>query len=240
MIRFSMEKILEKEFTIGRSTENDFQFPMQQVSGRHATIRCLSENTFIVEDLQSSNGTFLNGYRIRRANCNRNDQLFVADQPFNFATFFPLKEIKKEIREKFDLPPDTPINAADKKSPNDFSLEFAELEAVYKLYNEAKLTAQGKGMLKGNLMKAAPGIVLTLVLTSLGLGAFSFIGGSVGSLVGIMMSKNTSNQEKMQAIDDEFKVGYVCPKCKNFLGAVPWAGLAAKKACERCKAIWVN
>ncbi len=235
-----MKQLIEKDFTIGRSKENDFEFPIQQVSGRHATIKCLSENTFIVEDLHSSNGTFLNGYRIKRANCNRNDQLFLADQLFDFAVYFPLQNIRKEIRDKFDLPPDKEISAAEKRSPNDFTLEFAELEAVYKLYNEAKLNVQGKGMLKGHLLKAAPGIVLTLVLTSLGLGAFSFIGGSVGSIVGIMMSKTTSNQEKMQAIDDEFKVGYVCPKCKNFLGALPWAGLAVKKSCERCKAIWVN
>ena len=235
-----MEHIIEKEFTIGRSNGNDFEFPMQQVSGRHAIIKCLSENTFIVEDLHSSNGTFLNGYRVKRANCNRNDQLFIADQPFDFAIYFPLKNIKKEIREKFNLPPDIQIDAAAKKSPNDFTAEFAELDAVYKLYNEAKLNLQGKGMLKGHLLKAAPGIVIMLVLTSLGLGVFSFIGGSVGSMVGILMTKSTTSQEKMLAIDDEFKVCYVCPKCKNFLGALPWLGLAAKKCCDRCKAIWVN
>ena len=235
-----MEHIIDKQFTIGRNKGNDFELPLQQVSGRHATIRCLSENTFIVEDLQSSNGTYLNGYRIRRANCNRNDQLFIADQPFDFAVYFPLKNIKQEIREKFNLPPDVQINAADKQNPNDFSLEFAELESVYKLYNGARLNTQGKGMIKGQLLKAAPGIALTLVLTSLGLGMFSFIGTSVGSMVGIMMSDSTSKQEKMLAIDDEFKVCYVCPKCKNFLGSIPWQGLAAKKSCERCKAIWVN
>lgn len=235
-----MEQIIDKEFTIGRSKGNDFEFPLQQVSSRHATIRCLSENTFIVEDLQSSNGTFLNGYRIRRANCNRNDQLFFADQQFDFNNYFPGQNIKEEIREKFNLPPDVKIKASEKKNPNDFSLEFAELDAVYKLYNEAKLNAQGKGALKGHLLKAAPGVVITLVLTSLGLGMFSFIGGSVGSMVGILMSKSTSGQEKTMAIEDEFKVCYVCPKCKNFLGFMPWLGLAAKKTCDRCKAIWVN
>ena len=235
-----MEQIIEKEFTIGRTGENDFELPLQQVSGRHASIRCLSENTFIVQDLLSSNGTYVNGYRIKRANCNRNDQLYIADQPFDLNHYFPLKNIRAEIREKFNLPPDKKISASEKTDPNDFTLEFAELESVYTLYNEAKLNTQGKGQLKGHLLKAAPGIVITLVLTSLGLGAFSFLGGSMGSMVGILMSKSTSGQEKMMAIDDEFKVFYVCPKCKNFLGAVPWPGLAAKRSCERCKAKWVN
>ncbi len=233
------QQIIDKVFKVGRSKDNDFELPMPQISGFHADIRCLSENVFIVED-HSSNGTFLNGLQIKKAVCNRNDKLFLADYAFSFDTYFPLVKIKKEIREKFNIAPDIKLTAADKTNPLDFTREFVELESIYKLYNEAKLSIQGKGQLKGNLLRAAPGVALSLTLVSLGFGALAFVGGSFGSMLGLIMSNSTNPQEKLLALDDEFKINYACPKCRNFLGYIPWKSLYIKKACERCKAIWVK
>lgn len=235
-----MEQVIDKVFTIGRSKENDFELPMQQISGYHASIRCLSENSFIVEDNNSSNGSFLNGLQIKRVVCNRNDRLFFADYQFSFDTYFPLTRLKKEIQEKFNIPPDVKLAASQKSNANDYSQEFAELESIYKLYNESKLSIQGKGQLKGNLIRTAPGVALSLTLAALGFGALSFVGCSFGSMLGVMMSGNTNGQEKLLALDDEFKINYACPKCRNFLGYIPWKSLASKKTCDRCKATWVK
>lgn len=53
-----------KELTIGRSSDNDIQFPQDpSVSRKHAVLM-LGSNGFSIQDLQSSNGTFVNGNRI--------------------------------------------------------------------------------------------------------------------------------------------------------------------------------
>jgi len=53
---------------IGKSMENDFAFDNQFVSKRHARIRQHEEqkNLFRLADLDSTNGTWLNGRRVRK------------------------------------------------------------------------------------------------------------------------------------------------------------------------------
>jgi adenylate cyclase len=58
--RFSIEK---NEMTIGRKPENDFLVANVMVSGRHAKLT-RNNNQFFIADLNSTNGTFVNGVRI--------------------------------------------------------------------------------------------------------------------------------------------------------------------------------
>ncbi|NJO00668.1 MAG: FHA domain-containing protein, partial [Bacteroidia bacterium] len=49
--------------TIGRAANNDIVIPEQTVSSRHATIT-VENGSFFINDLNSTNGTFINGNRI--------------------------------------------------------------------------------------------------------------------------------------------------------------------------------
>lgn len=51
------------EVTIGRAAENDLVLPAGNVSGRHAKLVC-RDGRFILADVGSTNGTFVNGLRI--------------------------------------------------------------------------------------------------------------------------------------------------------------------------------
>ena len=64
--------------TIGRSEENDVIIEDQQVSRHHARVEC-ARGVCAVEDLQSSNGTFVNGERVRRAVLAPGDRLRIGD-----------------------------------------------------------------------------------------------------------------------------------------------------------------
>ena len=62
----SVHVFSQPEITVGRHPESDVQFDPEtdlQVSARHAILRT-EENHWIVEDRNSSNGTFVNGHRI--------------------------------------------------------------------------------------------------------------------------------------------------------------------------------
>jgi len=54
---------LDRSVTIGRKNENDIVLKDPYVSGRHARL-ILDEGAFFLEDLDSANGSYLNGDRI--------------------------------------------------------------------------------------------------------------------------------------------------------------------------------
>lgn len=58
--RFVIEK---NEMTVGRRPENDFLIPNVMVSGKHAKLT-KQNNQYFLADLNSTNGTFVNGVRI--------------------------------------------------------------------------------------------------------------------------------------------------------------------------------
>ncbi len=56
--------ITQTELLIGRGADCDLRLPVPDVSRHHCLIRLMNENAFL-EDLGSSNGTYLNGQRVR-------------------------------------------------------------------------------------------------------------------------------------------------------------------------------
>ena len=63
---------LDSTFTIGRSPQADLQIDDAFASGRHARIY-ERDGGFFVDDLGSTNGTYLNGKRVRGEQRLRND-----------------------------------------------------------------------------------------------------------------------------------------------------------------------
>lgn len=75
----SIRKISTKDFstiTIGRNAENTIQLLNSRVSGLHATISN-KDGKLCVEDLNSTNGTYVNGRRIKKAILDNNDSISI-------------------------------------------------------------------------------------------------------------------------------------------------------------------
>jgi pSer/pThr/pTyr-binding forkhead associated (FHA) protein len=64
--------------TIGRSSSNSISLRDSKVSRTHCQIR-LSEDGFIIADLQSTNGTYVNGERINEQPLNVGDEVRVGN-----------------------------------------------------------------------------------------------------------------------------------------------------------------
>lgn len=73
----------QETFTIGRKPENDLIIDDTAVSGRHARILIIGTDAFI-EDLQSTNGTLINNYRITKQMLADGDSILVGRHRLKF------------------------------------------------------------------------------------------------------------------------------------------------------------
>jgi predicted component of type VI protein secretion system len=69
--------------TIGRHPHNDIVIGHQAVSARHAAVTRI-DGVIMLEDLDSSNGTFLNGQRIERAVLADGDRVAIANYQLEY------------------------------------------------------------------------------------------------------------------------------------------------------------
>jgi len=86
------EMKIEKDiYKIGRKTENDIVIDNMAVSGFHAQL-IKSNDTIYVEDLNSTNGTFVNGKKISKHILNHGDVILIGSHTIEF-----MADIKKEV-----------------------------------------------------------------------------------------------------------------------------------------------
>lgn len=70
-------ELVKERVTIGRKPYNDIVIDHKAVSGQHATITLMLEDA-ILEDLGSTNGTFVNGLKVHRQKIVAGDKLTIA------------------------------------------------------------------------------------------------------------------------------------------------------------------
>lgn len=69
---------IRKTISIGSSSENDLVLSESVVSNYHASLSLLKNGEYYIQDLSSSNGTFVNGVRIESKNFTKTDAIKIA------------------------------------------------------------------------------------------------------------------------------------------------------------------
>ena len=216
------------KLTIGRNRKSNIWINKPEVSDRHAEL--WEENgAVVVQDLNSSNGTFKNDRRIYKSSITHGDVLRIADIPI------PFEALNQKIEEI--------------KKGNDYTEEFLQLKVLYTNYKQnvqkLKREQQKKPLVYRIALSLMP-VGVSIVLWNAIDPSFRYIimvGGSslvfgVTSLISMGQEKQFS--EKLDTLSDEFQIKYVCPKCKTRQGMVSWVVLASQKKCIVCGAIWVK
>ena len=212
---------------IGKSDDNDFVVNDPHVSRHHACLIREEDGCWLLEDANSTNGTFVNDCQILKKRITPTDKIRLGD-----SYMVALSDILK-------------FN-------NDYSEEFAKLKKIYDDYIQAKVKIQSSNQFKTRLFQSLPFAltgVVGVIIGFLGKGnpellMISLFVTICAPTIGIYLGAKQSSKipKQLQDIANQFKIDYVCPKCGTFLGEIPWESLKNRKQCpvSTCKAKWVS
>jgi hypothetical protein len=216
----------EKIYTIGRDPDNNARIDKPEVSRYHARI-IVRNDLVTIEDLDSTNGTYVNGFRIKEVYLNCRDKVEISKK-------YPIKD---EFMAKLfkDISPE--IN------PNDWSAEFLELKGIYHQFQKEKKRLISQHQLYQNLKRLAlvtlPSVLFMIVSPCILPKGKSYFPVYVvlTAVLSAMTPFITSENKKLLKVDKEFRKVYRCPKCKMAL-TQDWDILREESVCPRCHAIW--
>lgn len=240
------------EIIVGRKGEQSFPIMDKAVSGKHLKLTTMPDGKVQVEDLGSTNGTFIDGVRVIKTIVSRNTVVQMG------STFtFRISDVIPEVAKKPVAPPVNNPNGGARSMPpaqpkpeydEEILRKFRNLESVWNKYQEEKINLQKSNASKG-FLRMLPMFVLG------GLGyliscipelaqfrtAITLAGLGIGIIITWISYKSATNlPEQMEKLNQQFQIDYVCPKCKQFLGFTPFEGLKNRGQCSACKSKWVK
>lgn len=218
------------EIIVGRKGTQRAVITDTTVSREHCKLTSNADGTYILENL-SANGTFVNGTSIIRT-------VVTPETIVRLGANFTIA-----VSELLPKPPQPSVDPNQQR----YEKEFRKLKSVYEKYTADKLAIQKEtGMT--NFYRMLPMTLMAIVSLGAacipGLGALAPIIAVLG--IGMLVvslyksyNGNKDNPEKLEALNKQFMIDYVCPKCGNFLGFIPYENLENKSTCNYCKCKWV-
>ncbi|QDK78877.1 FHA domain-containing protein [Spirosoma sp. KCTC 42546] len=235
-------------YTIGRALTNAIVIANGKVSGQHARLIQCTPDSFIFEDLDSKNGSFVNGIRITRKVVDKQDTLRLADSEFTVSQLIALLDSEPAKPATSGLPAEVVSNTFSKpeQNPLDFTRSFADLKQVYEQYPKLRRDCRNREKMIRTGSVIVSSIVSVSAVLSTGGAALPLLhimsGAGLSVLIPTLCSTLLSTDEKLELIDKEYRERYRCPNptCRDPFGTREWELLAQQKTCRRCQAIWVH
>lgn len=213
------------EIIVGKNGTQKITITDPSVSRRHCKLTEQSDGTFLLEDLNSTNGTCVNGVKVIRKIVSRDTTIKLGN---------------------FTVTVDTLVGP----KPQDYTQDFIRLKAVYENYHTALLDLEKSDRMK-NFYRSLPPTISAVVfaMTLFMNGDSAMIVRSVMGAVTICFilwatvaayKSNKKSPELRQRLLKQFQIDYVCPKCKHYLGDIPYENLRNRGTCDYCKCKWVG
>lgn len=212
------------KYSIGRKSDNAIVLNYPEVSGTHCTVEDSGEGYLLIEDLDSTNHTYINGTPVKVARLYPADQLSIAGRAIPFAW------LNAQLQELI------------RRDKTDYRVEFQQLRNDYERYQEQLKAIDWKYNKKNTILR----ITLSFVplIAALLLGGISstlriILSSCTPALISIFLllqNRNPKAQQEKEQLTIDFQLRYRCPKCGNEFGNRHWKLIEANKNCLRCKA----
>jgi len=154
----------QEEMTIGRKPDNDITIDNLAVSGRHAKILTIFNDSFI-EDLDSTNGTFINGEKITKHALKHGDVITLGKHTLTYET----DDEEGEFEKTMIIRPDAKGMPQTEEADKDIEKSIGKIAADIASSGSKETTGPGPAKLK--LMSGSNSgkeLKLTKIITTLG------------------------------------------------------------------------
>jgi ssDNA-binding Zn-finger/Zn-ribbon topoisomerase 1 len=218
----------EKAYTIGKAKDNAIVCDFEDVSDYHAVIN-IEGKEVVLEDLNSTNGTYVDGSRIKRTVLHPSCKIYAGKHQVNIAEIFGLLLADPAF--------------------NDYTEEFNQLKQVYDDYEMEKerilKESQRKISIQKFMIMSLPIIIFAAWFVqweklSRFYNAFYIALNSILSAVALFLTNDKSKDGKLKKAKIEFNKKYKCPRCKTYQLSKEWELHRDEKHCPNCKAIWAK
>lgn len=222
---------MNTKIALGRAPHNDIVVDAPSVSRDHAYVTFVSEQELLIEDRDSSYGTFINGRRIKQSKLTPADILLLGEHELKTAALFEHFR-KKSVEEK-----------------TDFSAEFALLAKKFEEYEKKSARLANMDNKRTQTVRLVASVVGVLLVLSV---SFSKVDQTIKVVIGscsgllatgvVLFTGNKSSKAKnmLGELQAEYETLLLCPKCSNPLINKPLSYWRVKKQCPRCQASWTK
>lgn len=230
--------------TIGRSTRNNIVLANHsRISSEHCKIRQIGDDLIEVVDLNSTNGTYIDGKRLNPHNPGvfTNNAMISLAGEFNLdlSKIFPgIRLIAKKIPPKnFQQPNKNENSNRSKQASTEELSTFMELEKIYDEFDLRNKSIGQEGSsfaIAGQVAGIVAGTAISVVapgLLPLGL-LFTGGGAVLGRYIG---SKKTNEIRTDLSYEKAFLEVYCCPRCGESFQKKPWVTI---RDCNKCKVVF--
>ena len=225
------------EIIVGRKGEQSFPIKDRAVSGKHLKLTTMPDGNVQVEDLGSTNGTFIDGVRIIKKVVSR-DTIIQMGSSFTFkiSDILPKTPPKTNVQQS-----STP---AQPKQVPEYSI--SHLKMVWEEYDDtlAEIREKTQQLGKKRMVPMMLGSVSGVISAFVGQAAFITIPIAVTSFVFLFIAyrqKDTSHEDTKEAKNRLIKK-YVCPNpnCHRTLPLQDYSLLSQSTNCPYCKCKWTT
>lgn len=225
--------LINMEILIGTAGNESLNITQPDVSRIHARLTVKDDMALVLEDMESTNGTYVQGHKVLRKRVDLNTVVRLG------STF------------KFKISQVVPAHIQDAialKEQEEIKSKFKALEAIWNEYSVEKRRIQKEGG-KSSILSRLPylitiasGLVTRLCSDDFLLIVCILVGSFIVSSIAIRFIDKKSEKRKFQMsqelerLDEKFKETYLCPnsKCRTFLGYLPYGSLKTTGHCNRC------
>lgn len=225
-------KIGTKAFVVGspQSVPNTVSRAHCELSVDFSNDQACTATKIRIRNLKSQNITYVDGQEVESKVIKENSHVQLGFDRYSV----DLRKVIDGMR-KFQM-------SANPQPPETYSL--SPLRTVWEEYDSTRMQLQLKEQKKNNIRNlggilSATGILFMCVPA---LGALRFVATGFSLIIGLFffikgMNTSSSLTVKLHELDKEFRKRYVCPnpKCRHFMGSMPYDVLRQNKGCPHCK-----